>query len=591
MAGEPSYHRIFGLKPLQQGIDLSAKFSKLIHPDDQQLAEEANRKMMLEHAVPDIEYRIIKENGKLTYIRQKGKLLMHGNNELMIVGIIEDITNEKLLKEKAVIAKNKSIVNQLTLQQTEITTGLAHWIWKIQTGEIMWSEGFYNLLGYKPNTVTLTQKLVLNFVHPDDRESFTEHLANSLKSSSEEDFEFRLIRRGEIKYIKASFRVFEYENESYFLALMQDITKEFHLRKDAEKQSQFTHLISDAINDILLVTDINYRILEWNKRSEESFAKEKTEVLYQNFFDVFPELKVEYIFTQFRKVLNGETVNLDHFTLPLLKKVYNIYLAPLHDEEQNVKGIIHIFRDVTKEFNLQKELCERLTFIEKLVESSIDRIVVLDSKMHFVYWNKQAEAFYGIAKKQVIGKNIMDVFPGTQQTPSYIEFRKALKGETVYIPVEESVQCGQYQESFLIPIKGEKEEVSSILWIMHDVTKDHELRLQQAKADTILNTIDEGFYELDADLRFQYINKECERLWAVKKEDLLGRVIWEVFPAAIDSVLYFAIQFVMEEKNIVRPEYISPITNRWISATIVPSATGVIVFSRDIHEVKTANTK
>ncbi|SFF26259.1 SpoIIE family protein phosphatase [Blastococcus tunisiensis] len=52
----------------------------------------------------------------------------------------------------------------------------------------------------------------------------------------------------------------------------------------------------------------------------------------------------------------------------------------------------------------------------------------------------------------------------------------------------------------------------------------------------VLEAMPAGFYSLDREWRFTHVNAEGERLLASTRDDLLGRVIWEAFPAAVNSV-------------------------------------------------------
>ena len=45
-----------------------------------------------------------------------------------------------------------------------------------------------------------------------------------------------------------------------------------------------------------------------------------------------------------------------------------------------------------------------------------------------------------------------------------------------------------------------------------------------------------GFYSLDREWRFTHVNAEAERLLGVTREELLGRVVWEAFPDAVNSL-------------------------------------------------------
>ena len=45
-----------------------------------------------------------------------------------------------------------------------------------------------------------------------------------------------------------------------------------------------------------------------------------------------------------------------------------------------------------------------------------------------------------------------------------------------------------------------------------------------------------GFYSLDREWRFTHVNAEAERLLGRTREELLGRVLWDDWPAAINSI-------------------------------------------------------
>ena len=45
-----------------------------------------------------------------------------------------------------------------------------------------------------------------------------------------------------------------------------------------------------------------------------------------------------------------------------------------------------------------------------------------------------------------------------------------------------------------------------------------------------------GFYSLDREWRFTHVNAEAERLLGRTREELLGRVLWDDLPAAMNSI-------------------------------------------------------
>jgi serine phosphatase RsbU (regulator of sigma subunit)/PAS domain-containing protein len=62
------------------------------------------------------------------------------------------------------------------------------------------------------------------------------------------------------------------------------------------------------------------------------------------------------------------------------------------------------------------------------------------------------------------------------------------------------------------------------------------VRTGEARVTRVLEAMPAGFYSLDRDWRFTHVNAEAERLLGARREELLGRVVWEAFPAARNSI-------------------------------------------------------
>jgi PAS domain S-box-containing protein len=72
-----------------------------------------------------------------------------------------------------------------------------------------------------------------------------------------------------------------------------------------------------------------------------------------------------------------------------------------------------------------------------------------------------------------------------------------------------------------------------LLGAAYDTTGE---RAGAASVNRILEAMPAGFYTLDREWRFTNVNAEAERLLGRSREELLGRVLWEAFPAAVNSV-------------------------------------------------------
>lgn len=107
--------------------------------------------------------------------------------------------------------------------------------------------------------------------------------------------------------------------------------------------------------------------------------------------------------------------------------------------------------------------------------------------------------------------------------------------------------------------------------------------------ESILESIAEEFYALDAQWRVIYVNRRGQQAWRRSREEMLGRVVWEVFPEAVGTPFYYAQQEAMRERRAVHVEAVSPVRNRWVEGNIYPTEDGGIsLYIRDCHERKTA---
>ena len=58
---------------------------------------------------------------------------------------------------------------------------------------------------------------------------------------------------------------------------------------------------------------------------------------------------------------------------------------------------------------------------------------------------------------------------------------------------------------------------------------------QEARVSQILESMPAAFYSLDSDWRFTCVNSEAENLLGRPRDELLGGVLWELFPSAVSS--------------------------------------------------------
>jgi PAS domain S-box-containing protein len=108
-------------------------------------------------------------------------------------------------------------------------------------------------------------------------------------------------------------------------------------------------------------------------------------------------------------------------------------------------------------------------------------------------------------------------------------------------------------------------------------------------AGAILESISDAFFALDKKRCFVYVNGEAERFWNKPREELLGKNIWEVFPQAVGTEIYQAIERVAKEGVSTEFETASPVVQgSWVAGRVYASAESVSVYFQDFTERKRA---
>ena len=136
-------------------------------------------------------------------------------------------------------------------------------------------------------------------------------------------------------------------------------------------------------------------------------------------------------------------------------------------------------QDVTKQKMIEKKLIETSRkieehnqFIEQLINSSLDLIMVVDKELRFITLNKKAHGlFKEFYNNEPIGKKITDINPGIEGTESYLDLLEAFTGKVIIKDKVKSTISDRYYEHNYVPLTNEHSEVYAVMVISHDVTQ------------------------------------------------------------------------------------------------------------------------
>ena len=120
------------------------------------------------------------------------------------------------------------------------------------------------------------------------------------------------------------------------------------------------------------------------------------------------------------------------------------------------------------------------------------------------------------------------------------------------------------------------------------IDKEHELHRVYAMLRNTLESINEGFFTLDHDWRFTYLNSRAEKFFKQSSALLLNASIWEAPLDAVGEVFETHCRRAVEERSPVVFEALAPSTGAWVEVKASPSPNGLTVYINDISERKEA---
>lgn len=245
-------------------------------------------------------------------------------------------------------------------------------------------------------------------------------------------------------------------------------------------------------------------------------------------------------------------------------------------------------------------------YYARIIENVRDAIIITDADMVIQSWNKGAELIYGWTQEEAVGRKINELLVSEEGQELYRtkvnEFRRqghflseetrpTKSGRIIHVSISASaVYDNQGKQVGLVSVTKditEKKQTEQQLRLLNQYLSQ-EVSRKTNQINHVFDRITDGYFSLDKEWRFLYLNKRMGEIVHHTPDSLVGKIIWESFPALIGSEaekMYRASAADGEKR--VHYDYYAPLL-LWYEVHIYPSAEGLDVFVRDITGKKKA---
>jgi PAS domain S-box-containing protein len=203
----------------------------------------------------------------------------------MFVGVVRDITH--LVETQAALSKSEK---RFSVAQRFAKFGV--WEWNIKTGDLYWSEGIPQLIGFDVGEVETTYQNFIDAVHPDDRSKVEAAIQASIESYKDYLVDHRMVwPDGTVRWVRELGNVIR-DSDGKALSMIGvaiDIDESKHAQDQLLARETMFEEVFNASEDAILILD-DELFVECNDATMRMLgASTRDQVLIRRPWEISPE--------------------------------------------------------------------------------------------------------------------------------------------------------------------------------------------------------------------------------------------------------------------------------------------------------------
>jgi PAS domain S-box-containing protein len=221
------------------------------------------------------------------------------------------------------------------------------------------------MFGYSPNeTSELTIDDISEGIYPFNREGAQKLIVKALTKQIH-TFEWRSKKKnGEVFWTEISLKKARFHDRNYLIAVLRDIDQRKQIELELIDERERLRVTLRSIGDGVITSDVDGRVVLINKVAEQLTGWSHKEAVgrpVEEIFHIINEQSGKPCENPVRKVLKmGCIIGLANHTALVARNGARRSIAdsgaPIRDRDGNIIGTVLVFRDVTEELAMEREL-------------------------------------------------------------------------------------------------------------------------------------------------------------------------------------------------------------------------------------------
>jgi PAS domain S-box-containing protein len=471
-------HKMLGYTPEEWLAQPPGFGLRLMANDDRERAKAASEAAITLRKDTISEHRWQAKDGRLVWIEShlSPVLAVNGTPE-GLRGVSLDVTERKLAEDTLRETEERSLRAQ---QAARVGT----WEWDVRTGESVWSDMIWDLLGIKRGEGPTTVERFLDSIHPDDRERAIQKVKSVLAGNDGEYYdEFRVVRPdGEVAWLSSSGLLSRADDRTpeRMIGVNIDITKRKIAEETARETQEKEVAILNAIPDLMFLQTRDGVYLDYHASDEEQLLLPPEQYLGKNMNDVLPpELARKFSHYFKRAVETGETQIVEYsLTIQGSERWYEARLVT------SGENILSVVRDITERKRSLDQLRESEERFGKAFRSNPQPMSITTlADGVYIDVNDSLLAMSGYSRQEIIGHSslALDIWDEPQKRTDFMR-QVVARGSLSNVETIFRTKSGSHR---LLLSSAERVEIGGddcVLITSSDITE--RIQAQQALAES-----------------------------------------------------------------------------------------------------------
>ena len=292
-------------------------------------------------------------------------------------------------------------------------------------------------------------------------------------------------------------------------------------------------------------------------------------------------------------VWNSNYHQYDHRIIKPTGEVIHVihYVQTERDGEGRVVKIHGTTKDISQRKSYELALRQSQQRLEDIVESLGDGFFALDRQWRVTYWNEKAADMTGRKRTDVMGTDFWELYPKAKSLKFFGEFHRAAGENTPVCFEEYSTSLQAWMEVSAYP------SPDGLSVFIRDISPrrqqeaerrqlDEQLRQAQESLQQVLENMSDGFFTVDREWTILFANDKIASILGLRKEDYVGKNLWQSFPEAVHSRFYSEYHRAFADNTFVSFEECLPGFDLWFEANAYPTQDKLSVYLKDITDRK-----